>query len=528
MADKFINDLNGQVLKRYKDMGDGSFAEVVSVAGGGGTQADWKATGTTAEILNKPTIKSYLGQVATRCAMGSGINAAKQFFSVSSHVATDDLTAPQIVLQNWYGTGGLESTASLSDTTYTASIEYPLVAGGAAGTVTQVLFSGATSGVATVGSNLISDPVALATKIPKGARFRIRVWGNSSGSNTIICGGMTSSRQISGGPVDDIYRSGATVADQTMSAFTSAMTYPLDYRGFKPVAIIQQTCTRSVAIIGDSRGMGLNGMGDRVTDANGWIGQAERIIGQTGCGFSNLALASDSAGNFTVALAPRRTSLLQYFSDVYCEYGINDVAGGASLATIMGRIKAIKALPNVVGKQVIGCTLAPQVTVSGSNGTVAEDGSDQTVTGNEALRVSYNETLRGGASPFDGVVEVADLVESYRNSGKWKSGSATATDGVATTNSYTINSAVFTTAHIGKCCVVDAAGWGTAKLIGIVQSVVAGTSATLNVPAGRNVASGGSVNVGDIYTIDGVHETMQANLQIQNNVKVPYQFYSKF
>ncbi len=464
-----------------------------------------------------------LGLVANRCAAPTAINAARSFFSRSDHFAGDDLQSLQVVLGQWYGAGGQESTTSLQDVTYTAAVEWPLNTLSNNGTLTQITFGGSASGLCTVGSTIVSDVCNLALKIPKGARFRLRFWGSVGAGKTgiVMCGGMTTARQISGGPINDIYRysAGSDVTDQTMTLATSAMTYPLDVRGFKPLAVIGYTTCRSIGLMGDSRTQGwLGGYGtDRATDGFGLIGQGERIVGRTGLPFINLAFASDSAVNFTQVLAPRRIDLLKYVTDGFCAYGINDIGVG-SASGMNNRMRAIKLLPNLAGKSFQGCTLPPITTGAWS----LADGSDQTVTANEATRVAWNEAVRAGDTVFDRVTEVADTVESFRNSGKWKAGSRAVADGVSLVNTYVATSATaaFTSADIGKCLSFAGAGFGGGAWVGIVQAVTA-TTATLNTPCATTVAATGTLRVGDIYTIDGTHETMQANLAYQTNVPVP-------
>ena len=456
--------------------------------------------------------------IANRCAVPTAMFSFKQGMSRSSHVAADDISALGIVLGLFYGNAGSENTTGLSATTFTASVEFPLdTPGGAGGTYTQLTWGGASSKLYQPFDVIETDIVTLPVTIPKGAKFRIKIWQGSSGATGILaCTGKNSARTIATDTydIDDMFRFGTTIVDQTMTAGMSAQVYPCIVRGFKPLAIIGYTNARSYAIIGDSRAQGWLGDNgpDRCTDGLGFVGQAERVVGPLGYAFTNLAFASDSAVNFTLALAPRRIGILHYVTDIYCEYGINDLAVGTDYG-LNSRLYNIKKLAAAQGKSFTVSTLPPSVT----GACLLADGSDQTVTANEATRLGWNYMLRSGASCADWVVDVASVVESKVNPGKWISGTRTVSDASATTATYVVNSATaaFTSADIGKALYMLGSGISGGFTFGIIQSVTS-TTATINTPIATTVASGGTIYIGDIYTIDGLHESMLANVAIQN------------
>lgn len=68
------------------------------------------------------------------------------------------------------------------------------------------------------------------------------------------------------------------------------------------------------------------------------------------------------------------------------------------------------------GIKVYAMTIPPRTTSTDSWATVG----NQTVLGSEYVRVAYNEFVRSLPAPLSGYIEVADTLETSRNSGKWK------------------------------------------------------------------------------------------------------------
>jgi lysophospholipase L1-like esterase len=185
------------------------------------------------------------------------------------------------------------------------------------------------------------------------------------------------------------------------------------------------------------------GHGD-TTQSIGWenIGFAVRAMAAT----PSIRVAVDSdtfsgwvgTGNHDYRLKPI-TDTLAGCSHVLCAYGTNDVAAGAALGTIQANAIAAWQLFDDARLQVFQTTITPTTTSTDSWATTA----NQTISGSNAVRVSFNDWLRDGAPissafvavatgsggsalragdplhPLAGYFETADSVESGRNSGKW-------------------------------------------------------------------------------------------------------------
>jgi lysophospholipase L1-like esterase len=157
-----------------------------------------------------------------------------------------------------------------------------------------------------------------------------------------------------------------------------------------------------------------------------------------------------SSGITTFYTAKHRWTWMCGCTDIVNAYGRNDVGGGVSAATFASRCLTIWGLIDGLGARAWQATILPGTTSTDSWATLG----NQTVLASEAVRVQVNDWVRGGAkvdgsgvAVFDGsgspsplltgVLELADLYETARNSGKWKSPAYTA-DGIhPTTAAYT-------------------------------------------------------------------------------------------
>ena len=185
---------------------------------------------------------------------------------------------------------------------------------------------------------------------------------------------------------------------------------------YSPIAILAMTGVRSFMLIGDSRN-GSQGSGnyDNAVDMSGYNGELPRVIGRRGgfinCGVSSTSLAQliNNPANYT-----NRVSLIKYTTAVVLGLGINDLNSfGRTAAQLVADIATFAALfPNP-----LYCTTLPPVSTSvDSWATVV----NQTTAASNANRVTYNNLLRtGNVAGVHGYIEIADAVESSRDSGKW-------------------------------------------------------------------------------------------------------------
>jgi hypothetical protein len=368
-----------------------------------------------------------LRSIATRSQVPATFSATnKQFMSRSRHICRTAVTQLKIAVANFYGSN--TDAAPGADATYTASIEYP------AGTFTQVTFSGSATGTVTNGDYLLSDFVNVT--IPQDADFYVRLFYNNTAGMT-YCG--QSPQDAANGDFFAFAPSGLT--DQTMGGtITSSGGLNAAY----PAAIVGVSNKPVVALIGDSR---CYGQADTYVGTSGNRGEIAPSIAPS---LATLSVATPSDRTISwVTNHPKRLALVKaYATHAVVQLGINDLGSNATAAQVQTSNLAIGtaiALPTWY------CTVAPKTTSTDSFATLA----NQTIFAQDAARVTYNNAVRAGLPSASGFFEIADPVESSRDSGKWMvNGTANfaTTDGLhenhpanaAITSSGNINPAVFT------------------------------------------------------------------------------------
>lgn len=231
--------------------------------------------------------------------------------------------------------------------------------------------------------------------------------------------------------------SAAPTTDVTMTTTLSNITYSTSL-GYGPSALIgipSAGAVPSVLIIGDSIAYG-------VGSTRGEEGFINKKLIDNGVAHQQLGL-SGSTGNTFSSPAKRmlRMAVIDgvYFSHCIYEYCTNDL--GYTTGLRAGILPGWFTLARK-GVKIYATTCVPHT----SNGAGTTPGPQ------EAYRVEYNDWLRAGAPldpnaltvvnvgtpgalvagqpghPLAGYFEVADIVESARNSGQWKTGYTT--DGI--------------------------------------------------------------------------------------------------
>jgi lysophospholipase L1-like esterase len=348
-------------------------------------------------------VATHIGQVATACLIPNASSTTqKQANSRSPHWARDTITALQIVLPGWWVSNVATATNTEqgigSDTTYTASVEYP------AGTFTQVTFTGSTSGIAPDGGELVSDMVSVS--IPKGQRFWVRLFVQNATRIVFTGGGLDveNGAQLAYAP--------SGLSDQTMSGTINNSGAPTISNGniITPLAIIATTTMDSLAVIEDSRGQGV---GDSYVGISGDRGNLGRSVGAF-APYINLGISSERL-MWAITTATKRISLAtRYASRVIVAMGINDITAGRTNAQIAADEQTLRGLiPMSIPVHI--CTIEPNTTSTDSWATTA----NQTPFAQDAVRVSVNNRRRNGVANFASTLDLADGVESGRDSGKW-------------------------------------------------------------------------------------------------------------
>jgi len=351
---------------------------------------------------------SYVGPVATRCGMPTNRSStAKTGNARTYHKTTEALTAIQVVLPNWYwprATTGPEA-GSGGAITYEAAIEK------LDGTFTRITFAGANTIVVADGNNGTSDMVPI--NIPENSGFYLRVFGNAA-VNAVFSDGNASpaSWQVdfANGEAYEYAASGLT-SKVMGGTITHNLGVVPQASILRPIAILGNTKKATVGILGDSRDWGF---GDNF-DNDGGVGDIARSLAKLKLAYVNMGSASDTLTAFIAAHAKRVTAL-SFCSHIIIGDVINALRSGggnqtgaatlAQLDTVMGYFPTKRILLTTLG---------------GPNSSSANSfiNSTQTVNTNQAQMNVYNDAIRAGRSPAIGFIEIDDLLNDARNSGKW-------------------------------------------------------------------------------------------------------------
>lgn len=375
-------------------MGGVSIATGVVATGGSG-MTPWSGTTTyqPGQYVLGPLPSSYTGLVATGGLIPFWLSASTQMGSRKRHTATTALTTFKLLFPNFTGF----DTPTGGTLTLTASVEYPV------GVFTQVKFAGSATGSIPNGSTLLSDDVTVA--IPAGSNFYVRTYGTNPGG--VIAARMTNGNDFDFGEARESGTSGIT--DKTMGG-----TYTNSFPGYiyGPMAIVGPTTGPSVFVLGSSTSGGFNNQGGLPYGPdNGTItpSLAPTIANTLLSAYNQSAAQANAASN----LIP--STLGPYLTHVIGAIGQNDIRNGDSAATVLTALNNVKT-KYASGKIFFGQTFGPDTT--SSDGWTTSGG--QTPSASNAQRIAYNNLVRAGVSGWAGYFEIADVWETARNSGIWK------------------------------------------------------------------------------------------------------------
>lgn len=414
----------GQLLRRRSD---GTY-EGVANATASGVAAD-----TNGRVSIAATGVCPVGGVGSP-PRSSGANAQASGITYRQpHVAVGPITDLRVVLAHWHqnSNNGPETVPS-NDAYFKASIEY--------GSATYPLFfRGAKQVTLEGGATVTSDPLALV--IPAGATYYVRVWANTpTTSGDVLCNAGSLNGNILSG-LTGSYGNGDTAAS-TGALGTTSNTATLP--GLVTLVGRQIDTRRPVILaVGDSITAGRDDafFGGAVDTTGrrsaGWV---QRGLGNSAA-LINVAVSGWSAQYWRDPAYRLRTG--QFWSmatHALVPLGVNDFATAATLAQIQGYLREIWSELDGRGVKPYACTITPKTTSTDNWATTA----NQTPHANEAKRTAINDWIRGGAPldastlapvalgtsgallidddahPLAGHLEIADTVETARNSGKWK------------------------------------------------------------------------------------------------------------
>lgn len=357
------------------------------------------------------------GLIASRARVHNDFNAVQQQVqSRSMHIAMDDIYAIQLVDSGWRTqnpgqNAGVAEVDSPGVATVRASIEHPSFPG----TFLQVLYSGSPAGTVQPGANLVSDLIELPVPIKRGTAFFIqRFITNPAGCSYIV-----SQSGAAYGEKCCVAASGLT--DQTMTG-TMGNTHPTV--SAPPQAILGYTSRKTCIIWGDSKAVGTT---DTFSDRYMLRGQIDRVLGKRFATL-NMSVAGDRMVYMvTGQTAQRRIALANLVGrDLdWVQLGINDLTANRTAAQYTTDLTTFRGMLGYK-RPMICSTITPGST---STDSWATTGNQTTVTSNPQ-RILLNAAIRNGYGGLtDGYVEVADIVETARDSGIWKAPGMT-TDGI--------------------------------------------------------------------------------------------------
>ena len=347
-----------------------------------------------------------LGPIATGNYFPTGyysVGGHVGYNSYTAHWATENIASLQLVFvaamaNNAVGGVVSEHVQGLTDNVVTCVIEYPV------GIYTRIKKDAVNAINVGIGAFVVTD--AATVSIPSGAKFIVHTyWAKQGGGLPNVA----ATYDVGNG----VLTNEATPTDKTgtFSILAAATNWAVAGWQLGPQAIIANTTKRTFALIGDSRTEGVQA---GKTDANkGCTGEVALSIYNAGHGMLNLGIGNDRASKYIDSHA-LRLQLAGYCSEVVLGFGANDIFFD-SAATILANTQTIRGY--FAGKPAYLYTLPPvAVTSTDSYATVA----NQTAHPVNPARVGYNALLRAAPSGITRVWEIADVLESSRDSGKWR------------------------------------------------------------------------------------------------------------
>lgn len=340
-------------------------------------------------------VSKTVRQIASRSFAAQAIKTDKfECMSRTTHFSFSDVSKFKLIFPTWYIAANVGEVTAASPVTIRVSVEK------SDGSITRVLFSGADSATS---DEMFIESDWIEVPLKKGERFRVRSWQSCS-SGVIVSAIHNSIAGIASG---DYCNYGTTSTDLTDGG---SITNNVIGDAYFPCAILGEGDVSAVALIGDSRMVGAT---DSYHDGLLNHGGVTRAIGRKQP-YIGLCRGSDTATACASSMVGR-SALAAYCNEAVIQYGINDIlvrltdaAGTASaISGVLGQLPDYR-------KRVV--TIQPVSTSSDSFTTTG----GQTTNAKNSIRTAVNAMIRGIQIPGqDGFIEVADPVETARDSGIW-------------------------------------------------------------------------------------------------------------
>jgi lysophospholipase L1-like esterase len=476
------------------------------------------------------------------CSVGTAVtpgSSATYRYTYNVGISASDL---RLVFHNVFSQPNSASPEldPATSVTFTAGIE------DAAGVIFPVTFGGVRSVTLPGGGRVVSDPVAI--EVTQGQVIAVRTFIPNTGT-------FYNNRNSNAGLPNS---GGFTVSATDLTVLGSAAISDGSTFGWGPTAIlgIPNGSAKAFVIQGDSISMGLQdggGIGCYTPNPNlaggGYLMRA--LSGQAGV--VQMGLSGDRMQYYLVNTGHfRRAAYIGYARYAVIQYGINDLTGGRTAATLQADLltQANRNAARGIVKTII-TTITPHSSSTDRWTTTL----NQTTSTENAARVTHNTWIRDGGPinaitfapvatgtvgalrfgdvghPIAGFVDSASFVESSLNSGLWKIPNRVVSDGAATASSTAITSATanFTAADLGRDILIAGAGAAGVDYYSTIVTVT--NSTTIQIPAATfttlpsTTVSGQQLLIG-LSTKDGLHPCRTGNDLIAAGIKTPLLAYA--
>lgn len=399
--------------------------------GGAGTLPIWRATGQNM----RQTVQGFVG----------GANWSSCYRS--RHYSTVPFRYARFVMPTFYQTGGQPIADIDFPTSYNfqLGIEYPFV-NAFSGIPTRITatFGGANSAsyVSGVGpfGYILSDVVDFGSIVPAGVFFGMwttveNAAGAGSAANSLPYQANTSNNYQAGwqrytgaaGASSSLISAGTALTASSITGVGSAQNGAAA-NAFSPCMMLIQCDAhyRSIFTVGDciaygnSEGQaGSLTYGDVMGSALGNAGFLARyVFEQLNYNMVNFGRGGDSFGYYSALNWQYRLKMLTLANPTHiiCQYGHNDLSGGATVATVLANAQACFAGMRAAapGVPIIQVTQSPSST-STDNWTTTANQTASTFFGNSASRRgTFNDTYirtNGSALGNDGFLDINPSLE---------------------------------------------------------------------------------------------------------------------
>lgn len=348
----------------------------------------------------------------------------------TAHVVTDDATSLALAFSNWCTNGSTE-VDNPNPITIAASVELP------DGTVVPLAWNGARSTTLAPGADSdLTDPVYVELRAGEVIYTRTHVLVATAGQTWPLGSSTTSPAGIYNAKSGKVTGSNATLASSPTWASPGNAAYG-------PSVIVGRTLAARrpiVAIVGASNTYGYGDVADSVLGFSERACQAQRVS------FVKIAKPGEAGGSFAASITARRRRLRYIAGATHAilGYGLNDLgAGGTTFAQIAKMVLDNAGYLARLGvARTYFVTLAPRSTSTDGYATTANQ-TTTTVSNYNTTRAAVNAWARAGfptvngaaAAPgtanavpsplLAGIIEMADFVETGRDTGIWKAGATT-------------------------------------------------------------------------------------------------------